>query len=105
MVGNKVIIVLPGQVFTSELHLSKDWGWSRQKVRNFEDMLEVNNQIYTPEKTSKYTILTITEWARHQDPNEGKNITKDIKKTSKRHQKDIKKTSKRHIQEGKECKE
>lgn len=88
MVGNKVITVLPGQVFTSEVHLSEDWGWSRQKVRHFEGTLLVNRQICTPEKTSKYTILTLTEWARHQNPNEEKNIKKDIKRTSLEHQKD-----------------
>ena len=88
MVGNKVITVLPSQVFTSEKHLAEDWGWSRQKVRHFEGTLLVNRQICTPEKTTKYTILTLIEWGKHQDPDEEKNIKKDIKRTSNEHQKD-----------------
>lgn len=94
MIGNQIIKILPGQIFTSEKHLAEDWGWSRQKVRHFEGTLLVNDQICTPKKTSKYTILTITNWERDQSSNNGKDIKKDIKRTSNEHQKDTSKNYK-----------
>lgn len=94
MVGNQIIKILPGQIFTSEKHLAEDWGWSRQKVRHFEGTLLANDQICTPKKTSKYTILTITNWVRDQNPDNEKDTKKDIKRTSNEHQKDTSKNYK-----------
>ena len=88
LIGNTIIKLKAGQIFTSEKKLAEDWKWSRWKVRCFLNLLKEISQIETPEKTSRYTILTIANWELYQSDNSNKDTNKDIKKTSKRHQKD-----------------
>ena len=88
MMGNTIIKLKAGQIFTSEKKLADDWKWSRWKVRCFLNLLKEIGQIETPKKTSKYTLLTVANWELYQSDNSNKAIGKDIKKTSKRHQKD-----------------
>ena len=102
IVGTELIEVLPGQIFTSEKHLSEDWGWSRHKVANFLNALAGLNrmqtlrkssascQIGTPKRTSKYTIITLTNWELYQSDDSEKDIKKDIKRTSKGHKQECK---------------
>lgn len=95
LIGNTIIELEAGQIFTSEKKLADDWKWSRWKVRCFLNLLKEIGQIETPEKTSRYTILTITNWELYQSSNSNKATKKDIKKTSKRHQKDTYKNVKK----------
>ncbi len=88
LIGNTIVKLEAGQIFTSEKRLAEDWKWSRWKVRCFLNLLKEIGQIETPKKTSKYTILTIANWELYQSDNSNKANKKDIKKTSKRHQKD-----------------
>ncbi len=88
LIGNTIIKLKAGQIFTSEKKLAEDWKWSRWKVRCFLNLLKEIGQIETPEKTSRYTILTIANWELYQSDNSNKDTNKNIKKTSKRHQKD-----------------
>ena len=89
LLGNTTIELIPGQVFTSELKLSKEWKWSRCKVRALLELLKKIGQIQTPEKTTRYTIITITNWELYQIREIEKDNEKDNGKTSKKHQKDI----------------
>ena len=88
LIGNTVIKVKSGEVFTSEKKLAKNWKWSRHKVRNFFILLEQIGQIGTPKRTSRYTLLTIVNWEQYQSDNSKKDTKKDIKRTSKGHPRD-----------------
>jgi hypothetical protein len=84
MIGNEVILVDRGSRITSEVKLSKRWGWGRKKVRSFLKALEHDNML-TKKSTTKYTMLTVVNWALHQD-----------KVTTEEHQKNNEGTTKEH---------
>lgn len=88
LIGNTIIKLTPGQIFTSEKKLAIYWKWSRHKLRNFFVLLFENGQIGTPKRTSKYTIITITNWGLHQSDIPEKDTKKDINGTSTGHQRD-----------------
>ncbi len=88
LIGNTVIKLKSGEVFTSEKKLAKNWKWSRHKVRNFFILLEQIGQIGTPKRTSRYTLLTIVNWEQYQSDNSKKDTKKDIDGTSKGHPRD-----------------
>ena len=106
LIGNKKVEIKRGEVFTSELKLAQDWGWSRHKVANFLNALagrnqmqtprkcDASSQIGTPKRTSKYTLLSIVNWQLYQSESIRKDTKKDIKRTSKGHQKDTNKNVK-----------
>ena len=54
-----------GEVFTSQLKLSKKWNWGIASVNRFLKLLNRENQIsYKAE--SKYTIISILNWDKYQ---------------------------------------
>lgn len=85
-VGMDVIMVKKGQVLTSQLKLSKEWFWSRHKVNDFLYLLQKDFMIMLKSDT-KWSMITICNYASYQD-----------KRTTKGQQKDINGTSTGHIQ-------
>ena len=62
---NQTVKLKAGQLITSEVKLSSEWGWSRTSVRNFLSKLE-KTAMCTRECTTKYTSLTIVNWETYQ---------------------------------------
>jgi hydroxymethylpyrimidine pyrophosphatase-like HAD family hydrolase len=85
-IGIDFIVVNRGQVLTSQLQLSKEWFWSRKKVTNFLKVLE-KDQMIVVKTTTKWSMITICNYASYQSV-----------RTTKEHQKNNKGTSKEHIQ-------
>ena len=59
MDGNQIITVKRGSFITGELKLSKRWGWSRTKIRNFLKFLELEHMIIQQKDTKKTTITIV----------------------------------------------
>lgn len=85
-VGVDFITVKRGQVLTSQLQLSKEWFWSRKKVNHFLMVLQKDGMLVV-NASSKWSMITICNYATYQNTG-----------TSKEHQRNIKRTSKEHIQ-------
>lgn len=112
LIGNEVIVIPRGSYYTSELKLADRWGWSRNKTREFLNLLESEKMILK-ESTSKGTTITVENYRVYQD--EGttestskehqKNIKKTSKGTSKKHQKNNERYTKEEREEIKESKE
>lgn len=83
-----LIIVKRGERITSQLKLSKRWGWSRTKVRNFLELLEKDEMIAT-KRTSKSTTIKVLNYNVYQE-------NKKLKKHQKEQQKNIKRTTEKH---------
>ena len=64
--NNHLISVKRGQVLTSQLKLSKAWGWSRSKVECFLKKLQQLQDIYL-ETTPNYSRITICKYAGYND--------------------------------------
>lgn len=65
MVDFEEIPVKRGEVFTSQLGLSKKWNWGIASVNRFLNFLKSGNQI-TYRGESKYTIISILNWGKYQ---------------------------------------
>jgi uncharacterized phage protein (TIGR02220 family) len=65
--GGKELTILPGQVLTSILSLSKAWGWSRPRVSRWIDAVKSLSQIDTPIVTPHYTLITVANWELYQN--------------------------------------
>jgi len=81
-IGNQIITVNEGQTVWSIEDMANSWGWSRKKVSNFLNILETESML-SQKRTSKYTLLTIENWALYQNKEHQRNISG----TSKEHQK------------------
>jgi len=91
-----LIIVKRGERLTSQLKLSKRWGWSRTKVRNFLGLLEKDEMIIT-KKTSKSTTIKVLNYNIYQENKKLKKHKKNNRKTSEKHQKNTNKNDKECI--------
>lgn len=93
LIDNEIIVIERGTFMTSILKLSERWGWSRNKVMRFLDVLE-SEQMLNTKRTPKGTLVTIIKYedyqfdeTTHETPNETtdepqkKNI-KNIKKNN-----------------------
>lgn len=85
-IGNVIVDLEPGQTIWSIKDMAESWGWSRKKVDNFLKMLQ-NDEMLHNKRTSKYTLLTVANWALYQDGEHQKEHQKNIIGTSKEHQK------------------
>ena len=65
LVGNEIITIQSGSFMTSEVNLSKEWAWSRNTVRKFLLLLK-KEKMLTQTCTTKYTIISIENWALYQ---------------------------------------
>jgi DNA replication protein DnaD len=82
VMGNKIITVKKGSFITSEIKLSKEWKWSRQKVRDFIQLL-VSDKMLSKTTTTNYTTLTVENWGLYQIENQQKNNKKTTEKQQK----------------------
>lgn len=85
-IGVDFILVKKGQVLTSQLQLSKEWFWSRKKVNHFLQVLQKDRMI-TLNATTKWSMITVCNYASYQ-----------AIRTTKEQQKNNNGTSKEHIQ-------
>jgi hypothetical protein len=86
LLGNQIIEVKRGDVITSEVKLTKHWGWSRTKVRTFLELLEADSMI-VKKSDSKKTALTIVNYGLWQDSQTAKEQQKDSVGTALKQQK------------------
>lgn len=83
LLGRKIIDVKAGSFITSEVKLAERWEWSRQKVRDFLDILKTEKMIDKVSDNKKTTIF-IENYAEYQDTCNSK---LDSEKTSEKQQK------------------
>ena len=82
-----------GQQARSELTLSKEWGWSRTKVRRFLMRLEDDSMVIQ-QKTHLTSVITICNYKSFQDIDDASDTTeKTCNDTTEKHLKNIRKTS------------
>lgn len=65
MIDNEIVVIERGSFMTSVLKLSDRWGWSRNKVMRFLDVLE-NEQMLNTKRTPKGTLVTIVKYEDYQ---------------------------------------
>lgn len=65
MIDNEIVVIERGSFMTSVLKLSERWGWSRNKVMRFLDVLE-NEQMLNTKRTPKGTLVTIVKYEDYQ---------------------------------------
>lgn len=89
MVNGQMVRVEPGQYCTTMVYLANRWGWSRFKVDTFLKLLKANEMIAL-KKTSKYTLITLLNWAKYQNNSGQEMHEKSTKNASDMHQASIK---------------
>lgn len=97
MYKDEVVKCKRGEVNRSIVWLAERWGWTRQKVRRFLNVLESDGMCRL-DVTVHRTVITIENWAKYQDAH-------TVGVTTSGQQVDSKWTVSGHIQEGKEGKE
>lgn len=65
IIDNKITVISRGSFMTSILKLSDRWGWSRNKVKRFLELLE-SEQMLNTERTSNGTLVTIVKYEDYQ---------------------------------------
>ena len=81
-INGTLITVARGQQARSQLTLSKEWGWSINKVKRFLKRLESGNMIVI-ETNQLTTLITICNYSNYQD-SEKQNESTDEKQTDQR---------------------
>jgi len=64
-VGNKIVIIHRGQVWTSYKKLRERWKWSKDRIKNFIDML-VADKMITVDPTRSGTLITVLNYLIYQ---------------------------------------
>lgn len=82
--GYDLIMLKRGQILTSQDKLSKAWLWDRSAVRLFLQQLELDAMIVA-KSTSKYTMITICNYASYHERQPSKQQVDNNKTTSKQH--------------------
>ena len=100
IMNGKLMEVKAGSRITSIKELAERWKWSRKKVANYLKLLQ-NDSMIAFESTSKYTLVTVINWAFYQSENDSRNIRstseeqeENITGTSQEHQKHTNKNDK-----------
>lgn len=65
LIDNEVVVIERGSFMTSVLKLADRWGWSRNKVLRFLDVLE-SEQMLNTKRTPKGTLVTIVKYEDYQ---------------------------------------
>ena len=65
LIDNEMLVVERGSFMTSILKLSDRWGWSRNKVKRFLELLE-DEQMLNTKRTPKGTLVTIVKYEDYQ---------------------------------------
>lgn len=74
LINNQVIVIKPGQKWTSYRTLARQWNWSKDRVRRYIKLLKSDGMIYTDE-TRNGTLLTIVNWENFTIQNNTKSAT------------------------------
>lgn len=74
-IGQDLIMIDRGQVLTSQDKLAEQWGWDRNLVRKFLNMLMKDGMIDV-KPTNKFTIITIAQYALYQIEHQQQTINK-----------------------------
>lgn len=94
VVGYSLIPLERGQVIFSIHSLARDWNWSRGKVRRFLELIEKEERINVnrgcsegdskpyPQADPPWSILTIANFSRYNDPPKKTDQQADQKRTS-----------------------
>jgi hypothetical protein len=61
LIDKELVLVNRGEFITSEVKLANEWGWGRDKVRNFLQLLEEDKMIIK-KSTTRYTSVTIVNY-------------------------------------------
>lgn len=64
-IGNKVVIIKKGQVWTSYEKLRQRWKWSNDKLRGFITAL-VNDKMIAVQPTKIGTLITVLNYKKYQ---------------------------------------
>ena len=65
LIDNEIVVIERGSFMTSILKLSERWGWSRNKVLRFLELLE-SEQMLNTKRTPKGTLVTIVKYEDFQ---------------------------------------
>ena len=65
LIDDEVVMIQRGSFMTSIVKLADRWGWSRNKVVRYLDMLESEHMLNT-KRTSKGTLVTIVKYDDYQ---------------------------------------
>ena len=76
LIGGRVVVIKPGQRWTSYRTLAKQWGWSKDRVKRYIKLLKSDGMILTDE-TPNGTLLTLINW---EDFNSGRDTKRDTDK-------------------------
>lgn len=87
VLGNELIVVKSGEFVTSEFKLMERWGWSKNKVRAFLELLQSDGMIIKKADRKKTTI-NIVNYKEYSTIPDEKRPQKDHKKTTRRPQGD-----------------
>ena len=83
MIGRESVEVKRGQILTSTVQLSEEWGWSRGSVRLFLKQLETSQQI-SQLTTRRYTILSVVKYDDYQEIPKQKSQVKSQQKANRK---------------------
>lgn len=83
--GNKIITVKRGQHLTSLVKLADRWGWDRNKVSRFLNVLESDSML-NQKRTSKDTTVTLVNYDKYQCGEHQNEHEMNIKCASDEHQ-------------------
>lgn len=81
IVENEFMIISRGSFMTSILKLSERWGWSRNKVIRFLNVLE-SEQMLNTKRTPKGTLVTIVKYEQYQLHDTTNDTTNDTTKST-----------------------
>lgn len=65
IIGNEIVTVKRGSMFTSDNFLANRWHWSRERVRRFLALIERDNMV-TLKRTSYGTWINVVNYAHFQ---------------------------------------
>ena len=85
LVGKQLVTLEPGQVIFGRVSVAKELNTTERKIRTSLQLLE-KSDFLTIRTTSKYSILSITNWATYQDERPANDQQDDQQTTSKRPQ-------------------
>lgn len=92
-VGNEIVMLNQGELFSSDLQLADDWGWSRKKVLGYIELLRKEGML-SKKGTPKGTTYCIVNYADWKDKVQQKGQRGDNAGTTKGHKQECIKNDK-----------
>ena len=84
LIDNELVCIKTGSFITSELKLAEKWKWHRTTVRSFLHLLE-QEKMAIKKCTTKYTMITVENWALYQMLEQRIVQRKNNERTTRRH--------------------